>query len=162
MVPVFLPRSHQWAPANKLSSISLGGGLCLTPNLQLCPFPCLYITVHGQCQEWDSESKRETIRAFLASSSWQAFTPVPQHNQLDAACTEFSPALYLLCTSPCTITYRVTDGIFASMDCFPLFVPQGFELFDWILWLQMKQREERKGLKLIFANELQLLLWGLG
>lgn len=90
MVPVFLPRSHQWAPANKLSSISLGGGLCLTPNLQLCPFPCLYITVHGQCQEWDSESKRETIRAFLASSSWQAFTPVPQHNQLDAACTKFS------------------------------------------------------------------------
>ena len=49
-------------------------------------------------------------------------------------------------TSLCTITYRGTDGIFATVDCFSVLVPQGSELFDWISWRQMKQREERKGL----------------
>lgn len=49
------------------STISLGRGLRLAPDLQLWPFPCLYIAemlAHGLCRGWNGEFQERNDSSF--------------------------------------------------------------------------------------------------
>lgn len=132
----FRPQSHQWAPANKLSYVSQGQGLCLAPKLCLCSWSVSIVKWQReafQCHRHDSTATHMgsiIADSYLCKEYWM-FSPF-QYISLMHVFVWSAPKTVFL--KPCTVFSIYTTALFSN----------GFQLLHWgqgLLYCDISKRK---------------------